>query len=58
MDFTGTYNNTKDLLTNRKDPRAESKELKGLLLKKNKSIFKDLKGPWEPYTYWIRQIKK
>ena len=33
MDFKGTHNNGKDLLTNRKDPRAESKDLKGLLLK-------------------------
>ena len=29
----GTHNNGKDLLTNRKDPWAESKDLKGLLLK-------------------------
>ena len=33
MDFKGTHNNGKDLLTNRKDPLAESKDLKGLLLK-------------------------
>ena len=30
MDFKGTHNG-KDLLTNRKDPWAESKDLKGLL---------------------------
>ena len=28
MDFNGTHNNGKDLLTNRKDPWAESKDLK------------------------------
>ena len=33
MDFKGTDNNGKDLLTNRMDPWAESKDLKGLLLK-------------------------
>ena len=33
MDFKGTHYKGKDLLTNRKDPRAESKDLKGLLLK-------------------------
>ena len=28
MDFKGTHNNGKDLLTNRKDPWAESKDVK------------------------------
>ena len=32
MDFKGPHNNGKDLLTNRKDPWAESKDLKSLLL--------------------------
>ena len=31
--LTTTHNNGKDLLTNRKDPSAESKDIKGLLLK-------------------------
>ena len=31
MDFKGTHNNGKDLLTIRKDPWDESKDLKGLL---------------------------
>ena len=31
MDFKGTHNNGKDLLTSRKDPWAESKDLKGLV---------------------------
>ena len=43
MDFKGNGNNGKDLLTNRKDPWAESKDLKGLSLKNY--ISKDLKGP-------------
>ena len=33
MDFKGTHNNGKDLLTDRKDPWAESKDFKGLLFK-------------------------
>ena len=33
MDFKVTHNNGKDLLTNRKDPLAELKDLKGLLFK-------------------------
>ena len=31
MDFKGPHHNGKDLLINRKDPWAESKDLKGLL---------------------------
>ena len=33
MNFKGIHNNGKDLLTSRKDPWAESKDLNGLLLK-------------------------
>ena len=40
MDFKGTYNNGKGLLTNRKDPWTESDDLKGLFIEK--SISKDL----------------
>ena len=47
MDFKGTHNNGKDLLTNRKDSWAESKDLKGLLLK-NPFPRTYLKGLWEP----------
>ena len=41
--FRGTHNSGKDLLTNRKDPWAELKDLKGLFIEN--SISKDLKGP-------------
>ena len=43
MDFKGTPNNGKDLLTSRKDPWAESQDLKRPVIEK--SISKDLKGP-------------
>ena len=33
MDFKGTHSNGKDLQKDPRDPRAESKDLKGLLLK-------------------------
>ena len=44
VDFKGPHNNGKDLLTNKKDPRAESKDLKGLFIRKSISMTMDLKG--------------
>ena len=45
-DFKGTHNNGKDLLTNRNGPWVELQDLKRPFIEK--SISKDLKGPWEP----------